>query len=208
MTVTVNVSTPEALADWILEGPAGPVLQALVSEACAFGLAVERAGPAYRVRGDRGTKAALAALAVEFGDAYGCAPEAPPVNGVNVTATTRAKAPTARTTVVHGTQAHALIAGAIDHGLTVERIGAYRFAVNGPTVVQMRWWAAVQGVTVDEAAAVFGLKPADIAREDAPIAVRVELPARRSESDITRNLTGDITKVVMVERTTTTTAEA
>lgn len=201
MTVTVTVTTPEELADWLLEGPPGSVLQALVFEACAFGLAVERAGPAYRVRGARGVKAALAALAVEYGVEYGCAPEVPPVNFVNVTATARSKAPNVRTTIVHGAQAHALIAGAIDHGLTVERIGAYRFAINGPTARQMQWWATVQGVTVDEAAAVFGIKPVDIAREDAPLDVRVELPTRRTDSEITRNPSGDIVRVTMTETT-------
>lgn len=190
------------------DGPAGDTVDAFVAVLTNAGLLVEVISPgtAYRLR-DVPPAELLPGLVQQIEQIPGLsiAVEAPPEDRVEISSRQTQAPQYPRTLIVHGgTSAFSHVARAIDRRLIVSSAGITRWAISGPTSALMAWLAEVKGWALEEALKLHGLTAEQVGAEDAgtpPVNVTVNLPPRRTTSDITRDpRTGDITQVVQLER--------
>lgn len=106
-----------------------------------------------------------------------------------------------RYAVIEGTAGPRLLADAIAAGLEAAALGLYRFRVSGPTWRYLAWMQAAYGMSRAEALAALRITEADAAAEDVGAPIRVDLPPRKTVTDIVYEPTGDIRRVVQTEVT-------
>lgn len=200
-----SFTLPGAEARWILEGPAGYMLDALVAGLIGAGAVAECVTPTtrYRLRGPAKTLGTLADKLAELAPEYSLTVEQAPANVVRLTSHLAPRAPYRRSVVVHGAkEASTYVVRALDRKLLASTCGHQRWTVTGRTDALALWIANVYGTTQAAAFAMFGLTPEAAAAEDAdaPV-VQVVLPDRRITTEIGRNQQGDIVTVVQREVT-------
>ena len=104
----------------------------------------------------------------------------------------------------------AVVARAVDRWLTVTPIGVSRFSVTAPTADLLAWLASIYVKSPAEVMTLFGWTPETVTSEDsaAPtvnvelpqINVQVNLPDRKTTSEIARDREGNIINIVQLER--------
>lgn len=210
-----SVTLPSVAVRWVLSGPAGAHLDALVSGLIGAGVTIEPivAGERYRI--DGGTEL-LDVLAGELAPVEGFAlvRETPPTDTINMRTTATPSHPFRRSVTVHGIgAAPSFVARAVDRRLTVTPAGASRWEVSGRTAALVDWLAAIYAKTTDEVLALFGWTPESVAAEDTatpavdltvtlppvPVQVNVTLPDRRTTSEIKRDAAGDLVQFIQLE---------
>ena len=204
-----SVALPSVAQRWRLDGPAGPHLDALVARLIGAGVTIEPivAGTAYRLDGPALT---LDVLGDELKPIEGLSleRESPPTDCINMRSDLAPAVAPRRSVTVHGVAANSFVARAVDRRLAVTPAGASRWIVSGRTSELLAWLAEVWVKSPEEVMQVFGWTPESIAAEDAPattvpVNVSVQLPDRKTTSEIARNAAGDITQVIQLETSTT-----
>lgn len=189
----LNDVLPPARVRHVLRGPVGDATDAAVCALLNSGLTVERVKPGttYRVDGNADL-IAIAAGTLDDSENRGAGvslirerPTADPVTLLPLIAPTSALR---RTTIVDGAGCAPYVARALDRGLTVAAVGDMRFAVTGPSRVQLEWIAAdVFRCSWAEALERMNTTEAALATEELPMVppVLVTLPPRVSKTTVT-----------------------
>lgn len=204
----LNDVLPPARVRHVLRGPVGDATDAAVCALLNAGLTVERvkSGTTYRIEGD----AEIIATAVRTlddganrGAGVSLIRERPgdPVTLLPLIAPASALR---RTTIVDGAGSAPYVARALDRGLSVAAVGDGRFAVTGPSRVQLEWIAAdVFRCSWAEALERMNTTEAALAAEELPMVppVLVTLPPRVSKTTVTYDQeTGQIAASETVEK--------
>lgn len=190
---------------WELSGPPGWDVDVFLGTAISAGCTAEPIDKGrYRLQGPQEFLTLLASELVKFEMGHTLEIETPPVGTVVLSATVTPARDYRRTTFVHGEDGFSVVARAVDRGLKVSGAGVRRWAVTGPSAVQMLWCQEVQNLDADQALAAWKVTREQIAAEDASqsitVPVRVILPARRrSTQTIKRNDDGEIVGVSTIE---------
>lgn len=201
-----TVSIAPAVMCWVLAGPAGFAIDALLASAINAGLGADCIAPGskYRLTGNNEWIAGYAAGVAKLLD-HSLTQEQAPSGALNLSATVAPVCTPRRVTHVHGgnNAAYSLAARAVDHGLRVTAAGINRWAVTGSSAVQMRWLAAATGKAPADVLKEWNTTADAIAAEDAHgVEVTVSLPTREITTDLmNRDDRGNLTKVVQTERT-------
>lgn len=213
MTFT-SLVLPSAAPRYRLEGRPGAALDLLVAGLIGAGVAVESITPgeSYRLDGSRDLLDALAGELAPFeSDGYRLTIEQAPTDAINLRTTAAPTHPFRRSVSVHGIGgAHSIVARAVDRDLTVSAAGVNRWNVAGRTTALAAWLGAALGKTTDDVHALLGLTPEIVAAEDSPapaisvtlppLTVRVvELPDRKTTTEIQRDAQGEIVRTVHTE---------
>lgn len=199
---------PPARVRHVLRGPVGEATDAAVCALLNAGLVVERVRNAttYRVDGSAELIAA-AARTLDSSENRGAGvslirerPTDDPVTLLPLVAHTSALR---RTTIVDGADCASHVARALDWGLSVGTVGDMRFAVTGPSRLQLEWIAAdVLRCSWAEALERMSTTEAALAAEELPInpPVLVTLPPRMSKTTVTYDDDGQIATSQTIEQ--------
>lgn len=188
-----------------LSGPAGPSLNRLVCVAVQIGAEVRRTGEnLYSLSG--GSRALVAyADWINAGESgHQCVIDAPTGVAFGIEYANPPRA-VRRVAIGGDGSAHHYVRHAIDNGLTATAgPSAFRYYVEGTTAQLIRWLMAALKKTREEVLAMLGIDEATAAAEDRvaldPHAVRVQLPARVTTSDIKHDQQGRIVSVTQIEK--------
>lgn len=203
-----SLKLPGAELRWRLDVQAGPHADILVAALIGADVSVEciAAGTAYRLKG---RTALLEELAAKLAPIEGAtlAHEPAPADSISLSSAVAPAHTYRRSVVIHGRGVYASgwVVRAVERRLAVQTVGVNRWAVSGRTSELVDWLAQVWVKTAEEVLQELGITAEQAAAEDAPTlpapVVNVNLPDRRIESEITRDHTGGITKIVQTERT-------
>jgi hypothetical protein len=203
---------PAAAPRWRLDGPAGPVIDALVGALINAGIPVQAITPGIAYRLDvpmTRTWSVVEDFAAKLqaaDPAFSLVLERPPTDEVRVSQTVAPAYPYRRSVTVHGEgSAYSHVARAVDLGLDVVPVGDRRWQVSGRSSALVDWLALSWGKPTSEVLVALSLTAEEVDAEDKPPAsISVDLPTRRTETEVmARDGQGQITKVVHVETSVT-----
>lgn len=213
MSAFASIQLPAAQVRWVLSGPAGLHLDAVVAGLIGAGVSVEpiSAGTCYRLRGPTEM---LDVLGDELGkvERFALRREAPPTDTIAMQSTLAPSHAARRSVTVHGDpgrEAASFVARAVDRGMAVESVGVGRWSVTARTAALVDWLAAVYVKPVDEVLTLFDWDAASVAAEDAaspavsitlpPLQVAVSLPVRKTISTFKHDADGNVTQALQIE---------